>query len=159
MVDVNAGTNEKLGRICRDEPRTIPSFSIKNDCARFSIKRHRIDISTDSSRQVVCDHCRSLAFVEAKDTSESVCIHTALLPCVWAGATPSRIGRCEESLGGRRPSRWGSLPPRLLTPWSAQGRRRVHGFVPSLLAFQLDGRRTASRTSSRTVTARGRSTD
>src|SRR6266851_4212027 len=51
----------------------------------------------------LADHSRSVAFIEAKHAYESTCIHTALLLCVWAGATPSRIGRCEESLGGRRP--------------------------------------------------------
>jgi hypothetical protein len=44
MVDVNTGTNEKLGRICRDEPRTIQFDFDQDDCARFSIKRDPIDM-------------------------------------------------------------------------------------------------------------------
>src|SRR5258708_4994428 len=117
--------------------------------------RHALLISV---ARPLTDHSRSVAFTEAKHTCESVCIHTALLLCVWAGATrvasadARRVWAAEGRPDGDR-----SRPD--LTPWSAQDRRRALGFVPSLLPFQLDGRRTVSRTSSRTVAARGRSTN
>jgi len=139
------------GRSSRFRSKGLRSFL---DQARLHRNARRIAVV-----RPLADRSRSVALIEAKHVRESMCIHTALLLCVWAGATPSRIGRGEERLGGRRPSRWGSLPPRLLTPWSAHDRRRALGFVPSLLRFQLDGRRTVSRTGSRTVAARGRSTD
>src|SRR5437762_12524743 len=105
------------GRSSRFRSKRLRSFP---DQARPH--RHALLIAV---ARPLADRSRSVAFIEAKHVCESVCIHTALLLCVWAGATQSRIGRCEARLGGRRPSRWGSLPPRLLTPWSAQDGRRA----------------------------------
>jgi hypothetical protein len=141
------------------EPRKVRSSSIETialvatpgDTASLHIQSIH-----GSQSSGCCDHeCSS-----RRNTHANLCAFIQhFVMCTWAGATPSRIGRCDESLGGRRPSRRGSLPPRLLTPWSAQHRHRAFRSVPLSLASQLNNSRTASRTTSRTVGARDRSTD
>src|SRR5712691_1220406 len=59
LVDVNAGTTEKLGRICRDETRTIQSISIKTIALISRSSEAASTCPIDRSRQA---NCGSLVF-------------------------------------------------------------------------------------------------
>ena len=135
IVGTNARTNEKRdSKVLRQATRDSLDLE-RHDCARFSIKRYRIDMPADRSRQAVCDRSRSLAFVVAKHTRESVCIHTALFAVRLGGSDPESHRPMRGESGRPKAVQMGVAPAQTLNPVvrprSASGSR----FCAVVIAF------------------------
>src|SRR5437762_12524742 len=116
LVDDNAGTIEKLGRICGYEPRTIQSISIKTIALVSRSSETASTCPIDRSRQATSG---SLAFCSFHrgETRVRICVHSYSTFAVRLGGSDPESHRPMRGEAGRpKAVQMGVAPAQTLNP-------------------------------------------